>query len=214
MKSNNSQKNKIILVSVFTALFTVLLFGGSIAIFSYTKLGTVENKIQTGYLSFDFSEGRTINIENANPVSDKVGKNLAENCTFNITGTAPKDTSIDYTVYATNGGKIGNRQRFKDDEIGIYVQVSGTDETHKVDIADKANGNYTIGDLREVYNKGFVLATGSVIGQDQKSSNVKYTVRMWVSDVVKFGSQDKGHTYTMSKFNNMYYSMKIRVDAN
>ena len=216
MKNDNKNNNKrqIILLVLFVALFTVLLFGGSLALFSYTKKGTVENKISTGYISFVFTDGQNIKLEDAMPISNKAGKKLNEACTFTVVGTSPKNTSIDYTVYATNGGKIGTKKRLKDSEIGIYVTSTGADDTHTVNIADKANGNYTINDLREVYNKGYVLATGSVKGQEEASTQVTYTVKMWISDIVELSDEDKNHAYTIEEFNNLYYTIKIRIDAN
>ena len=90
-------KKKIILSVLGILMLVVVTVGVTFAVFTYTKLGTTENTVTTGTLKFLYTEntgvGAGINIENAFPVSDTVGKSY--------------DTDkyvFDFSVEASNSG--------------------------------------------------------------------------------------------------------------
>lgn len=94
MNEKRKNKNKDMLVTLALLLALVLITAGvSYAFFSYSKLGTTENTITTGTLTFAYNEngaaGNAIQITNMLPMSDADGMKLSgENNVFDfqITG--------------------------------------------------------------------------------------------------------------------------------
>lgn len=91
---NKKKENKQVLGAVLLLLLLVVAtVGVTYAFFSYSKLGTTENTITTGTLTFAYNEsgaaGNAINITNMLPMSDTEGMELtgADNVfDFQITG--------------------------------------------------------------------------------------------------------------------------------
>ena len=72
-----------ILLSVIGILTLIIVtVGVTYAVFSYTKLGTIDNVISTGTLKFLYTEnsgnGSGIAIRDALPVSDDIGKSYTK----------------------------------------------------------------------------------------------------------------------------------------
>ena len=76
-------KKKKILLSVIGILLLILVtVGVTVALFTYTRLGTTENTITTGTLKFLYTEntgvGNGISITNAFPVTDDILSEVQE----------------------------------------------------------------------------------------------------------------------------------------
>ena len=100
------KKSQGILLSVIGILSIMLVtIGITFAVFSYTKTGTTENTVTTGTIEFLYTEntgvGAGINITNALPVANDVGKQFStENYVFDfkITGKNSGTEAIPYEV--------------------------------------------------------------------------------------------------------------------
>lgn len=101
------ERKKELIISVLgVILLFIVVIGISYAVWNRTFLGTQENSINTGYVSFSYTESDTnvIEIHNAVPTSDTNGKMLSgdnEMFDFNVSASFAGVTSIDYEIYAT-----------------------------------------------------------------------------------------------------------------
>ena len=103
-KKNNIKEMIITILSVL--ILIVAVFGISYSIWTQTFLGTQENSINTGYISFSYTESDTnvIEIHNAVPMADENGKKLNGNKNmfdFTVSAKYTGVSSIGYEIYAT-----------------------------------------------------------------------------------------------------------------
>lgn len=106
MENKNEKKKELIISIIGVFLLFIVVVGISYAVWSKTFLGTKENSINTGYVSFSYTESDTnvIKISNAVPISDANGKILSgeeEMFDFSVSANFAGVTSIDYEIYAT-----------------------------------------------------------------------------------------------------------------
>ena len=215
----NGNSSKQVLLSVLgIAVLVVAVVGVSFAFFTYSKAGTQNNTLTTGSIFFNFTEGQAITLTNQFPISDSKGSTLSPSggdnavLTFNIVGYDGSGTGIDYTITANQGDPIAEKTRFKDSEIKLLLTAPDTAtnnfETAKVVGAD--------GSLAT----GVTLATGKITATDSDSQQTDtYTLRMWITeDVVSIDDNDTpadgDSVYTSTEFGNLYYSLRLKVDAN
>ena len=80
MTKINYERLKLTTLVILVFSLVLLVFGATYAICSNLILGTTDNILEAGMLSFSFNEdaflGNGINIENALPTSDERGKIL------------------------------------------------------------------------------------------------------------------------------------------
>lgn len=108
MDKGKEKKNiKEIIITILSVLILIIaVFGISYSIWTQTFLGSKENSINTGYISFSYTESDTnvIEMNNAVPMSDENGKKLTgNNYMFDFTVSAKYGgvSSIGYEIYAT-----------------------------------------------------------------------------------------------------------------
>ena len=215
----NGNSSKQVLLSVLgIAVLVVAVVGVSFAFFTYSKAGTQNNTLTTGSIFFNFTEGQAITLTNQFPIDDTKGSTLTaaegDNAvlTFSVVGYDGSGTGIDYTITANQGDPIAEKTRFKDSEIKLLLTAPDTAtnnfETAKVVGAD--------GSLAT----GVTLATGKITATDSDSQQTDtYTLRMWITeDVVSIDDNDTpadgDSVYTSTEFGNLYYSLRLKVDAN
>ena len=100
----NKKELTISIIGVLVLIVAVV--GISYAVWSRTFLGTQENSINTGYISFSYTESdtNTIEIHNAIPISDSNGKMLSGNKNmfdFTVSSKFSGLSSVAYEIYAT-----------------------------------------------------------------------------------------------------------------
>lgn len=139
----NKKKTKQIVLSILGILSLVLITSGvTVALFTYTKLGSTENTITVGTIKFLYTEntgvGKGISITNALPVSDAVGK------AYNSDGYV-----FDFKVEGTNTGteaipyEITLRQKADSTLSSDIVKVYLTDMTGNADTSLLAPALYS-----------------------------------------------------------------------
>lgn len=175
MEKEKSIKRKEVFISILAVLILmVAVFGISYAVWQQTSLGTKENSISTGYVSFSYTESNTnvISIHNATPISDDAGKKLIgsnNSFEFSISAKYAGLPSIRYEVY-TEPLKATLDERF----LKVYltnqndVPVSGYDIT--IPTYDSLEASST-GNGKKLY-EGTLTESGKI---------EKLRLRVWVS---------------------------------
>lgn len=191
-KNNNSKRNQIIL-SVLGILSLILVtVGVTYAVFTYTKLGETENTITTGTLKFLYTEntgvGKGIQITNAFPVSDTVGKAYATDgyvFDFQVEGTNTGTEAIPYEV--TLREKAGNTLD------GNIVKVYLTDMNEDADTEIVAPTIFTkLTDTAVdtgISQTEKTLYTGTV-NAGEMTYLQEFRLRMWIDEEADFSAVD------------------------
>ena len=177
MKENNSKQ---VLLSVLgVAILVVAVVGVSFAAFSYSKTGEKVNTITTGTITMSYSETTNgINLTNALPMSDGVGKALSdENQYFdftvsaNITGT----TTINYAITASKE----EESTLPDTAVKVYLtDMDGTADTQILAPTKVSALQKTTSDVSGAPNDQYKLTSGTF----NTTTTKKYRLRMWVAD--------------------------------
>ncbi len=79
MEEQQKKAREFVFSLLSIAFLIVVVLGATYAAFSYTGVGSADNTISTSKLTFEYIEDRNgINLVNAYPISDEVGKNLIQ----------------------------------------------------------------------------------------------------------------------------------------
>ena len=201
-----NSKKQMLLSVLGVMLLVVMVVGVSFAFFNYTRTGAQDNVIQTGTLTFAFADKNFINLTDQFPMKTSDGLKLTGTgnvCEFSVTGNVPAGTNVNYTVYAIDGAAVGTKTRFKDSEVFVALTATGTGFT-------PASGVTSGTPFSSLSND--VLGTGTITGG--ASQTVNFTARMWIDDSVVSIGNSASDDYTVSQYANLYYSMRIKVEAN
>lgn len=192
MESRNDTKKKEVLISVLAVLILVIaVFGISYAVWKQTFLGTKENSISTGYISFSYTESNTnvIAIDNALPISDESGKKLTGNTNmfdFTISAKYAGLPSIGYEIY-TEPLIQGLDGKY----IKVYltnqndIPLSGYDVT--VPTYDNLD-NSSIGEGKKLYD-GSLTESGKI---------EKFRLRIWVSSEYNMPEESRNFSFKVN----------------
>lgn len=213
----NGNSSKQVLLSVLgIAVLVVAVVGVSFAFFSYSKNGEENNVLTTGSIFFNFVEGNAIYLTDQFPISDTEGAQLTTDINgaleFSVVGYDGSAKGIDYTITAIEGNAETGKTRFKDSEIKLLL--TGANATTNNFSTAKVVG--TDGSLVA----GVELAKGKITATEAASQQTDtYVLRMWItSDVVVIDENettgDGDSTYNSTEFGTLYYSLKVKVDAN
>ena len=206
-----NKKKQIIITLVAIISLIVITVGVTYAFFNYAKEGTTDNTIQTGSITFLYTEvsgvGKGISLTDAYPVADSIGKvQVGEGKIFDfkVTSNISMNSSIGYQVTARK--KTGST--LDDSAVKVYLtEVNGTEQElllskySELSQTDKVDANkYTEKVLYE-----------SRVPANTSSYEKNFRLRMWVSDDTDFtdGSMnDKTFTLTV----NVYADGKVVTD--
>ena len=206
-----NKKKQIIITLVTIISLIVITVGVTYAFFNYAKEGTTDNTIQTGSITFLYTEvsgvGKGISLTEAYPVADNIGKvQLGEGKVFDfkVTSNISMNSNIGYQVTARKktGSTLANSA------VKVYLtEVNGTEQelllskyselsqTDKVDISKY--------DERILY-EGTVPANTA-------NYEKNFRLRMWVDENTDFSDgsmNDKTFTLTV----NVYADGKVVTD--
>ena len=206
-----NKKKQIIITLVAIISLIVITVGVTYAFFNYAKEGTTDNTIQTGSITFLYTEvsgvGKGISLTDAYPVADSIGKvQVGEGKVFDfkVTSTISMNSNIDYKVTARKktGSTLANSA------VKVYLtEVNGTEQElllskySELDQTDKVDSSKF--DERILY-EGTVPANTS-------NYEKNFRLRMWVSDDTDFSDgsmNDKAFTLTV----NVYADGKVVTD--
>ena len=169
--------NKIFVIIICLFIFIIMVIGVSMATFTYTKENNRVNTISTGNIYLNYTEDTNgINITNAFPLTDNVGKLLSdENQYFDFTVEAKisGDVVAKYEVSAEKE----TSSTLDNNEVKLYLEKMVNNSYQEV----MAPKNYT--PLKESTDLGTEVGTMLLdSGTFTKSSSVNYRLRMWVAD--------------------------------
>ena len=221
----NGNSSKQVLLSVLgIAVLVIAVVGVSFAFFSYSRNGTTNNTLSTGSVIFQFTEGTAIKLSNQFPIPDSQGASLTSSVsgdnptlTFHAIGYDGSTKGITYTITAYEGTAVeGKTARLNDSGIKLYLDATGatgnltnhysTSTGTAVGIDGSLASGVELG-------TGRITATSSATQQDDT-----YVLHMWISDsVVSINESetagDGDNVYTAAEFANLYYSLRLKMDA-
>lgn len=185
------------------AILIVSVIGATYAFFTYSKSGTKDNVVNTGSISFNYTEGESgITLNNAFPMSDAVGEATTP-YQFTVSGYRTGGSQVSYTITAVEGGTVDGKTRAPNNMIKIKLSGSG------------GNGDLVSYPTAVISSLPLTLGTGTITSATPTTHT--YSLWMWVSDTVAISDTETsipGKTvYTTSQFSNLYYSIKINVSA-
>ena len=206
-----NKKKQIIITLMAIISLIVITVGVTYAFFNYAKEGTTDNTIQTGSITFLYTEvsgvGKGISLTEAYPVADSIGKvQVGEGKVFDfkVTSNISMNSNIGYQVTARKktGSTLANSA------VKVYLtEVNGTeqelllskyselDQTDKVDISKY--------DERILYE--------ATVPANTKNYEKNFRLRMWVDENTDFSDgsmNDKTFTLTV----NVYADGKVVTD--
>ena len=209
--SKNSKKKQVLLTLVAIISLIVITVGVTYAFFNYAKEGTTDNTIQTGTITFLYTEvsgvGKGISITEAYPVADSIGKvQVGEGKVFDfkVTSNISMNSSIDYQVTARKktGSTLANSA------VKVYLtEVNGTEQElllskySELDQTDKVDSNKF--DERILYE--------ATVPANTANYEKNFRLRMWVDENTDFSDgsmNDKTFTLTV----NVYADGKVVTD--
>lgn len=197
--SRDNRKREIVLSLVGVLLLIALVFVTSYAAFTYLKVGTKENTITTGTVSFSYNESENgIELINAQPLSDAAGKvlvakDLASGIAqgyfdFTVTGSNTTTAPITYEVYAT----LDDGSTLDPNYVKVYLTDGKVSETPVTGYQ---------GSVVPVYSSlptATSLSTGKRLYTETFSTNnysKSFRLRIWVADT--YTLNDVSKTFTL-----------------
>ncbi len=166
-----NEKKKYIIISVVIILISVIaLIGSSYALLTITLEGDKDITLTAGILSVDFTEGNTINLDNASPISDSGGLK-----------TTP------YTFTITNTGNINAYYH-----VSLEEDSNNTLDNSYIKMRLINNLGYDSGVVKvNDYGKGEFDIKGEELLEP--SDTVTYTLWMWLDEMS--GNEVQGTIY-------------------
>lgn len=182
------KKKNVIVVMLLLSLLTIVL-AVSTAVFFYLGRGTTNNVIETGRIVFSYDEskfgvdGDNININEAIPVPDSVGKIMIgthEYFDFTVSAsTTTTDLAYEIVVNKQNGSTM------PENAVKIYLtEFDGV--TEKETPITGGNITPTFADLNDTTNsliEGKTIYHGTVQA-GEIAYGKKFRLRMWINDTV------------------------------
>ena len=198
-----NKKKQIIITLMAIISLIVITVGVTYAFFNYAKEGTTDNTIQTGSITFLYTEvsgvGKGISLTEAYPVADSIGKvQVGEGKVFDfkVTSNISMNSNIGYQVTARK--KTGST--LDDSAVKVYLtEVNGTEQ-------ELLLSKYSELSQTDRVNKS--KYTEKVLYEDTVSANTSnyeknFRLRMWVSDDTDFSDgsiNDKTFTLTVNVY--------------
>ena len=199
----NSKKKQILLTLLGVISLIVITVGVTYAFFNYAKEGTTDNTIQTGSITFLYTEvsgvGKGISLTEAYPVADSIGKvqtGEGKVFDFKVTSNISMNSNIGYQVTARKktGSTLANSA------VKVYLtEVNGTEQ-------ELLLSKYS--ELSQTDRVDANKYTEKVLYEDTVPANTSnyeknFRLRMWVSDDTDFSDgsmNDKTFTLTVNVY--------------
>ena len=206
MTKTNYEHLKLTTLVVLVFSLVLLVFGATYAICSNLILGTTDNILEAGMLSFSFNEdafmGNGINIENALPTSDERGKILnssSQYFDFSVNAVATI-APLSYQVLVIKQ----DNSTFSDENVKIYLTLrNGTDEVPSPLVLNDSKV-VTYNQLQSSHNNEGKIAYNGVVPKSESEYNQNFRLRMWISE---------GTDVVGEQFSDKTFSVKIKVVA-
>lgn len=204
-----SKINIIAIICLFISLVCVF-FGISYAIFTYFGEGMTNNVIQTGRVVFSYSDANGgfngINIENALPIPDDMGKVLSGDGEYFDFSVSASTTSVDlgYEIAV----KSSEDSTLDPKYVKIYLTTFEGSEEQELPLTTLDTGIVTYDSLRDTNNpllSGKTMYYGTVQA-GEVAYGKRFRLRMWVAE-------PKDESFDYSLINDQKFSVKVNVAA-
>ncbi len=190
------ENKKFMLSFIGSCMLLVLVVSVSYAVFTYSRMGYVTNRITTGNIVFEFADGTMLKLENQFPCSyqnalavnysvegNDAGTPYGPVMRFTITGSSSTPSGLNYNVYAVKGDETTNLIK---DEL-IYLQIKPTLTTTGYTVSsygenDKYSPSGTGGALTGINSGSQILLLSGNINTAVSTAHQIYEVRMWIDD--------------------------------
>lgn len=204
MKDNNSKQ---VLLSVLgVAILVVAVVGVSFAAFQFSQTGAKVNQISTGTITMTYTEDvNGINISNAMPVADNVGKAYTEETgsgdqryvfDFSVGATISGTTTINYAITASKEAE----STLPDNAVKVYL----TDMDDDADTPVSGFEGGTVPTYDTLEDIGASDASGAQQGQKllrrgtfTATTTNEYRLRMWVADTYQVQNEAAAQTFKL-----------------
>ncbi len=190
-QEKNKNKKEIIVMTLSVVILIVAVIGISYSIWTQTFMGTKENSINTGYISFSYTESNTnvIEIKDAVPISDENGKKLTGNTNmfdFTVSAKYAGVPSIDYEIYITP-----SKQTLESKYVKVYLTNQNDQplpgfENEVPTYESLMDSN--IDDSKVVYKSSL----------KNSNSSADYRLRIWVSSEYNEPSLSKDFSFKVN----------------
>lgn len=178
----NSEKNTnfkyIVILIILIIVLIVLILGVSFAAIFYSKTGEEINKVTTGTMTMSYSENTNgINLENAYPMSDDIGKTLNDEnqyFDFTVSATLGGNVIINYAITATKESD----STLPDSSIKVYLTDKDNNEQQVLAPTKISDLTVTNNHVSSAPDGQYLLASGNF----SKTISHNYRLRMWISD--------------------------------
>jgi len=220
-KKEIRQQSRILLILSLFLLIAVTV-GVSYAFFNYTRLGTTENTITTGTITFLYDEkeavGNGIVITDALPMTDSDGmRQIGTNNVFDfqIIATTTSNTDIPYEITA--------RKKDTSDDIDENIKLYLTEVTSDSETAAPLTMNgLDVMKYSELTQTATEVGDGIVektIYRDTVSANStnykkNFRLRMWISDDTDYSPVEDEEGNDNYPMNDKTFSVTVNVYAN
>lgn len=214
------QSRMLLVLSLF--LLIAVTAGVSYAFFNYVKLGSTENVITTGTITFLYDEkdasGNGIIITDALPTTDVNGKVLTGNNNtfdFKVLSTTTGNTNISYEVTA----RKKSDSTVPDTAIKLYLTEVGNDietpapltlrDTSVARFSELNQTTINVGDgtVEKTIYKGNIPASST----DYEKN---FRLRMWIADDTDYSPTQDSEGNDIYPMNNKKFTVSVNVYAN
>lgn len=200
----NKKKSTGLVLSILGVLSLVLITAGvTYAFFTYAKLGTTENVISTGTITFIYNENsangsRSIAIENAKPISDEVGKALSadnEIFDFSVSGVSSGTAAINYEITAKSQAVAADKKQLPENKVKLYLEEEGAQVLAPTLYSALTDSTGHTGE-KTLYTATVPAGTTTAAPYTKN-----YTLRMWLAEAdVNSATQGNNYDYTPYEF--------------
>ena len=222
-EEDDKKRRKLIIILILLLLILILIiFVVSYSMFDYTKRGDTDNTVTSGEIKFLYTEntgvGNGINITNAFPVSDEVGKGYStENYVFDfkITADVPKNVDVPYEVTA----RMSKDSTLPSDVVKIYlVERNGNNETEisttvnngivkrYSELTDTSINVGTYDDGSKIMEK--TLYRDVAIGKNYEKD---FRLRMWIAEDTDFSGIEQEDGTMLYPYNGKKFTTTVNV---
>ena len=178
-------KNRVIFISSILIALLLITVGVSYAIFQFQQLGSKENTVKTGNITFVYDEqnqiGNGVIISNALPMSDEEGKEQSGNNNvfeFQIEAST-KGAPIFYEIYATKEAKATIPEYI----VKTYLtSITGIEETGLKDPSNQQEINLysKLGDSKVVNTENGKTLYQEMIPEGEENYQKTFRFRVWI----------------------------------
>ncbi len=214
-QNNQSDEKKKVILSILAVIVLVLMvIGVSYAVFTYVGNGTKENKISTGTLTFSYSEGSaSINIVDAHPISDEVGKtieaqdikgagSIAANpqgsslsyagvFDFEVAASMSSPQEINYEIYGTETSPMENKLENQ------YVKIYLTDQDSDSPASEKYQSSVPTYSTLDASTAEPETGKTLYMGSFSNTGSKKFRLRMWIGSDTGYVASGDSKTFAM-----------------